>query len=86
MNNLTQRSIGFSHLQENKFGFDFGDCFDRICNSGDGPKTTYQIFLHCANFDVQRQTLFNKITSIEDTTLAENKNHTDFIAININKV
>ena len=82
LENLTRLNIGFSHLKENKFGHDFEDCIDPICNSGDGYKTTNQFFLHCANFDGQRQTLFNKSTSIDNANLSENKNLTVYIVIN----
>ena len=64
-NNLNRLSIGFSYLKI-KFGHDIEDCIEPICNSGNGPKTTNQFFQHCASLDVQREALFNKITSIDD--------------------
>ena len=57
-----------------------------ICNSGNGPKATTQFFRHLASLDVQRQTLFNKITSIDDTILVENKKRTICIVISKTKV
>ena len=74
-NNLNRLSTGFSYLK-NKFGHDIEDCIEPIWNSEKGPKTFNQFFRHCASFDVQRETLFNKITSIDDAILAENKNRT----------
>ena len=59
---------------------------ESICNSGKGPKATSQFFLYCARFDVQRETLFNKITSIDDAILAENKNPNVYIVISKTKV
>ena len=91
-NNLNRLSIGFSYLKNkfghdiNKFGHDIEDCFEPICNSGNGPKTTSQFFPHCASLDVQRETLFNKITSIDGVILAENKNRTVYIVIGKTKV
>ena len=74
-NNLNRLSIGFSYLK-NIFGHDIEDCIEPIGNSEKGPKITNQFFRHCASLDVQRETLFNKITSSDDAILAENKNHT----------
>ena len=38
-----------------------------------GTETTIQFFLQCANFNNQRQTLFDKITLTDATILTENK-------------
>ena len=43
-----------------------------MCNCGGGIETTIHFFLHCANFDTQRQTLFNKIAAIDTNILTEN--------------
>ena len=51
--NLTRIKIGFNHLKENKLGHNIEDCIELICSSGNGPKTTNQFFLHCANFMVK---------------------------------
>ena len=40
----------------------------------------------CASLDFQRETLFNKITSIDDAILAENKNRTVYTVISKTKV
>ena len=40
----------------------------------------------CASLDFQRETLFNKITSVDDTILAENKNRTVYFVISKTKV
>ena len=61
-------------------------CIEPIRNSGNGPKTTSQFFLHWANFDRQRQSLFNRITSIDDAMFAENKNSTVYIVISKTKM
>ena len=41
------------------------------CSSG--IETTIHFFLHCANFDIQRQTLFDKIATIDGNILTENE-------------
>ena len=84
-NNLNRLSIGFSYLK-NKFGNDIEDCVEPICNSGNGPKTTNLFFRHYASLDVQRKTLFNKITSIDDEIFAENKNRTVYFVISKTKM
>ena len=41
--------------------------------AGSGNETTIHFFLHCANFNTQRQTLFNKISTIDANILTENE-------------
>ena len=41
------------------------------CSSG--IEATIHFFLHCANFDIQRQTLFDKIATIDGNILTENE-------------
>ena len=72
-NNLTRIKIGYSQLKENKLRRNIEDCIELISSSGNGPKTTNQFFLYCANIYGQRQSLFNKITNIDDVISAENK-------------
>ena len=85
-NKFTRLSIEFSHLKENKFRHDFEECIETICNSGNGPEATNFLFFLCANFDVQKQTVFDKITSIDDAILAENENCTAYIVISVTSV
>ena len=82
-NKFTRLSIGFSHLKEKKFRHDFEDCIEPICNSGNGPEATNFLFFFCANFDVPKQTVFDKITSIDDAILAENESCTAYIVISV---
>ena len=84
---LTRLRIGFSHLKENKFkhnfrlriGFshlkenNFQDLIDPICSCSSAIETTIYYFLHRANFDTQRQTLFDKIATIDANILTKNK-------------
>ena len=41
--------------------------------AGSGNETTIHFFLHCANFNTPRQTLFNKISTIDANILTENE-------------
>ena len=43
-----------------------------MCSCSYGIETTIDFFLHCANFNTQRQTLFDKIVTIANI-LTENK-------------
>ena len=44
-----------------------------MCSCSSGIETTIHFFLHCANFDIQRQTLFDKIATIVANILTENE-------------
>ena len=70
---LTRLRIGFSHLKEHKFKHNFQDSVDPINSRGSGTETKINFFLHCANFNTQRQTLFDKIATIDVNILTENK-------------
>ena len=41
------------------------------CSSG--IETTIYLFLHCVNFNIQRQTLFDKVATIDANILTENE-------------
>ena len=41
-------------------------------NCGSGIETTIHFFLHWANFNTQRQTLFDKIATVDTNILTEN--------------
>ena len=66
---LTRLRIGFSHLKEHKFKHNFQDSIDPTCSCSSGIETTIHFFLHCANFNIQRQTLFDKIAAIDANIL-----------------
>ena len=70
---LTRLRIGFSHLKEHKFRHNFQDSIDPMCSCSSGVETTTHFFLHCANFYFQRQTLFDRITTIDENILTENE-------------
>ena len=43
-----------------------------MCSCSSGIETTIHFFLHCANFNIQRQTLPDKIATINANILTEN--------------
>ena len=70
---LTRLRIGFSHVKEHKFKHNFQDSIDPMCSCSSGIETMIHSFLHCANFNIQRQTLFDKIATIDAIILSENE-------------
>ena len=75
INYLTRLRIGFSHLKEHKFRYNFQDSIDPMCSCNSGIETTAHFLLHCPNFNTQRQTLFDKIATIDANILIENENN-----------
>ena len=71
---LTCLRIGFSHLKEHKFKHNFQDSIDPLCSCGNDIESTVHFFLHCPNFTTQRQTLLNKLKSINASIMTENEN------------
>ena len=70
---LTRLRIGFSHLKEYKFKHNFQDSIDPMYSYSSGIETTIHFFLHCVNFDTQKQTLFDKVATIDANILTENE-------------
>ena len=71
---LTRLRNGFSHLKEHKFKHNFQDSIDPLCSCGNDIESTVHFFLHCPNFTTQRQTLLNKLKSINASIMTENEN------------
>ena len=71
---LTRLRIGFSHLKEHEFKQNFQDSVDPLCSCGNDIESTVHFFLHCPNFTTQRQTLLNKLKSINASIMTENEN------------
>ena len=44
-----------------------------MCSCSSDIEITIHFFLHCANFDIQRQTLINKIATVDESILTENE-------------
>ena len=51
-----------------------------MCSCSSEIETTIHFFLHCANFNIQIQTLFDKIATIDTNIVTENE---DNIAITL---
>ena len=44
-----------------------------MCSCSSGIETTIHFFLHCINFNIQRQALFDKIATIDANILSEDE-------------
>ena len=51
-----------------------------MCNCGNGVETPIHYFVYSAKFNLQRQSLFDKIRNVDETILIEND---DSIVIDI---
>ena len=71
---LSRLRIGFSHLKEHKFKHNFPYSVNPLCSWGNEIESIVDFFLHCPNFRTQRQTLLNKLKSINASIMAENEN------------
>ena len=70
---LTRLRIGPSQLKKHKFRRNFQDSVDLMCLWSNDFETTIHFFLHFANFNTQRKSLFDKTTTIDGSILVENK-------------
>ena len=50
---LTRLRIGFSHLKEHKFKYNFQDSIGSMCSCISGIETTINFFLHCASISIK---------------------------------
>ena len=69
---LARLRLGLSHLHEHKFRHCFQDTLNPLCECSKDIESTMHFFLHCTNFLIPRQTLFQKIWNI-DTILSHSK-------------
>ena len=66
--------IAFSHLKEHKFKHNFQDSVDPLCSCENDIELTVHFLVHSPNFTTQRQTLLNKLKSINASIMTENEN------------
>ena len=71
---MTRLRIGLSHLKEQKFKRNFQEFVDPLRSCRNDIESTVHFFLHCPNFATQRQTLLNKLKSINASIMTENEN------------
>ena len=71
---LTRLRLGFSHLSEYKFRYNFADSLNALCSCSLETKNTLHFFLHCQNYTTQRRAITTELKNINDviTFLSEN--------------
>ena len=62
---LTRLRLQLSHLREHKFKHNFQDTLNPLCDCSLNIESTEHFFLHCLNFDEERQDLFNNLNDID---------------------
>ena len=63
---LTRLRLGLSPLHEHKFSYCFQDTLNPLCECAKDIESAMHFFLHCTNFLIPRQTLFQKIRNIDN--------------------
>ena len=70
---LTRLRLGLSHLHEHTFRHCFQDTLNPLCKCSKDIVSKMHYFLHCTNFLIPRQTLFQKIRNIDDSILSQSE-------------
>ena len=70
---LTRLRLGLSPLHEHKFRHCFQDTLNPLCECAKDIDSTMHFFLHCTNFLIPRQTLFQKIRNIDNNILSQSE-------------
>ena len=66
---LTRLRLGLSHLHDHKFRYNFQDCLNPLCVCTNNVEDCIHFFLHCQNYNAERQTLFDKISAVNAAVL-----------------
>ena len=70
---LTRLRLGLSPLHEHKFRHCIQDTLNPLCECAKDIESTMHFFLHCTNFLIPRQTLFQKIRNIDNNILCQSE-------------
>ena len=70
---LKKLRLGISPLHEHKFRHCFQDNLNTLCECAKDIESTMHCFLHCTNFFIPGQTLFQKIRNIDDNILSQSE-------------
>ena len=70
---LTRLRLGLSHLHEHKFRHCIQNTLNPLCKCGKYIESTIHLFLHCTNFLIPRQTLFQKIGNTDENILSQSE-------------
>ena len=80
MQMLTRLRLGFSHLNEHKFRHNFRDFLNPLCECKLEPET-FDFFLRCHLFQIERITLLNDITEADEHSISDNTSNLDQILL-----
>ena len=72
---VTRLRLGLSHLREHKFKHSFQDSINPLCSCSLDVESTIHYFLHCPQFTIERHTLLNTISQIDDKLLDSNESN-----------
>ena len=78
---LTRLRLGFSHLNEHKFGHNFRDFLNPLCECKLEPETTSHFLLRCHLFQVESTTLLSDIKEIDERIISNNTSMLDQILL-----
>ena len=70
---LTKLRLGLSPLHEHKFRHCFQDTLNPLCECAKDIESTMHFFLHCTNFLIPTQILFQKIRNIDNNILSQSE-------------
>ena len=70
---LTRIRLGRSHFHEHKSRNYFQDTLNPLWECGKDIESIMHFFLHCVNFLIPRQSLFQKIRNIDDNILSQSE-------------
>ena len=72
---VTRLPLELSHLREHKFKHSFQDSINPICSCSLDVESTIHYFLHCPQFTIERHTLLNTISQINNKLLDSNESN-----------
>ena len=72
---VTRLRLGLSHLREHKFKHSFQDSINPLCSCSLDVESTIHYFLHCPQFTIERHTLLNAISPIDNKLLDSNESN-----------
>ena len=72
---VTRLRLGLSHLREHKFKHSFQDSVNSLCSCSLDVESTIHYFLHCPQFTIERHTLLNTISQIDNKLLDSNESN-----------
>ena len=72
---VTRFRLGLSHLREHKFKHSFQDSINPLCSCSLDIESTIHYFLHCPQFIIERHTLLNTISQIDNKLLDSNESN-----------